>query len=104
MTTKASTVTAETITDEQIRAMQSSPADYDQPRLSFSLAYICEVALVGNHYRKEARMICARHWNARHALHARRCNECGALCDHSTWDGVSCPWCRNARHATDGDS
>lgn len=120
-------VTADSITDEQIREWESDVCEHGtntEKREAVDLATVAlgpvaraadfaafsvvlegpgreEMARDANRKRRAARARCADIWNARHAIEKRRCNECGALCDHSTWDGVNCPWCRNDRHGGD---
>jgi hypothetical protein len=89
-------ITADTITDEQLREA------WDWLTESLTACEVASRAAAGKQTRfltpehlAWCRARCAEILNAR--IESRRCAKCGALCDHATWDGTNCPWCRNAR-------
>lgn len=96
-------ITADTITDEQIgqllRLGEDGEADaalraLRNPRRFFNGLGVGDSHMADQAERqRKARAQCARLLNARIA--ERRCRECMSACDHSTWDGLNCPWCRN---------
>lgn len=97
-------LTSETITDAQLvellRLGEDSEAEAALRALREPRRFFNGLGVGDEHMarqaedRRKARAWCASLLNVR--IVERRCRECGALCDHASWDGLNCPWCHNA--------
>lgn len=97
-------LTADNITDEQITELLRLGEDNEaeaalralrKPRRFFNGLGVGDEHMARQaEDQRKARAWCASILNVRIA--ERRCRDCGALCDHATWDGLNCPWCHNA--------
>jgi hypothetical protein len=102
-------ITAETITDEQIRdirrnALVTSPRFVDEDRVIRAATNALgesrwfagvDCRIPHGHEARYVREAWARCAEILNAQESRRCPKCGALCDHAAWDGIHCPWCRS---------